>query len=242
MRHFGLVGLNLQHSFSKKYYSQKFAAANIDADYANFEIDNLQELHSIVKNNRLSGFNVTIPYKEDIIPFLDKMDTSSQKIGAVNCVKIIDGQLIGYNTDWLGFEISFLKFIHGIKNFSALVFGTGGSSKAVQYCLLKNKIPFQLVSRMENSDFISYRQINQEILEKHTVLINTTPIGMFPKIDEILPIPFHYITKQHFAYDLIYNPLESSFLKNCGKMGASIKNGLEMLHLQADASMEIFLA
>jgi shikimate dehydrogenase len=242
MRHFGLIGLNLKHSFSQNYFSQKFAAEHIIADYANYEISSLEALHSIVKHNNLSGFNVTIPYKEKIIPFLDKMDTSSMEIGAVNCVKIKDGQLVGYNTDSFGFEISFLNFMKGNENFKALVFGTGGSSKAVQYCLLKNKIPFQIVSRMENSNALSYGQINQEILEQHSVLINTTPIGMFPQLDQVLPIPFQFISKQHFAYDLIYNPLESSFLKNCGKMGATIKNGLEMLYLQADASLEIFLS
>ncbi len=242
MQHFGLIGNSLQHSFSKKYFSEKFEKQKLLASYSNFELPNLDSLSALIIEKHLSGFNVTIPYKEQMLERMDVLTVEAKAIGAVNCVKIVNGTMLGYNTDYIGFEKSFLSFIGTEKKIKALVCGTGGSSKAVQYCLTRNQIPFQVVSRIKSKNTCTYSEMNQEIIETHKVIINTTPLGMYPHIKELLPLPYHFITPQHYAYDLIYNPEISSFLQKCLNQGAAIKNGMEMLYIQAEESHKIFLS
>lgn len=239
MKHYGLIGYPLSHSYSEKYFSEKFKQLHIDADYKNFEIESLDDLKTIVKENNLSGFNVTIPYKEKIIPLLDKVTEDAKEVGAVNCVHVFQNKWIGYNTDILGFQESLLNFIPNT-NMKALIFGTGGAAKAVSYVLEKLNIPFLLVSRNEIQDAITYADINETLLNEHKLLINTTPVGMYPDTHNFLPIPFHLFSKKHFAYDVIYNPEQTLFLKACESAGGQIKNGLQMLHLQAEAAYTIF--
>ncbi len=239
MKKFGLIGYPLGHSFSKSYFEDKFATQHIEASYENFPLKDIHEIRKFIVDHNLQGLNVTIPYKESIIDFLDEIDETANMIGAVNCIHVKNGQLKGYNTDVIGFENSFMKLIH--QPLSALVFGTGGSAQAVKFVLKKHQIPFQSVSRHEAKDCITYADLNEEIFKKYHLLVNTTPLGMFPHIDQALPIPYQYIHKNHVAFDLIYNPLKTKFLAFCEAEGALIKNGLDMLYCQADESWRIFM-
>lgn len=241
MKTFGLIGYPLEHSFSKFYFTGKFNKEGIEARYENFSLPNLDNIKTILSQNQLNGFNVTIPFKESIIHLLDDIDIEAKKIGAVNCVKISNNQLIGYNTDMIGFEKSFLPFISAIQSpKKALVFGTGGANKAVLYILEKHQIPFLQVSRNEILDGITYADIDEKIMQEYSILINTTPVGMYPKVEEVLPLPFHLISDNHFVYDLVYNPEKSKLLSIAENQGAQIKNGLEMLHIQAEEAWKIF--
>lgn len=242
MQHFGLIGLSLKHSFSEAYFSKRFEEEQLEACYRNLELLDLEALSQIISEKKLSGFNVTIPFKEKIISHLDSVSKDAAAIGAVNCVKITDGKRFGYNTDFIGFEKSFLSHLslEPIGNLHALICGTGGSSKAVQYCLKKHQIPYQLLSRNRRNDILSYSDVTQKIIETHQLIINTTPVGMFPNTSNLLPLPYQYITHKHFCFDLIYNPDISSFLQKSSNQGATIKNGLQMLHIQADESYKIF--
>jgi shikimate dehydrogenase len=241
MKKFGLIGYPLEHSFSKFYFTEKFKKEGIQATYENFSLTNIDNLKTILSQNKVDGFNVTIPYKESIIHLLDDIDSEAKIVGAVNCVKISNNQLIGYNTDIIGFEKSFLSFISAIQTpKKALVFGTGGANKAVVHILKKHQIPFLQVSRNEILNGITYSDIDEKTMQEYSILINTTPVGMYPKIEEVLPIPYHLITDKHFVFDLVYNPEKSKLLSIAENQGAQIKNGLEMLHIQAEEAWKIF--
>ncbi|MBK7762137.1 MAG: shikimate dehydrogenase [Bacteroidetes bacterium] len=239
-KHFGLIGSPLSHTYSEKYFTEKFAQLQIDAEYALYDLPHLENIRELVNFYQLNGFNVTIPHKQKIISFLHEMDEDAKMVGAVNCVTVINEIWKGYNTDIIGFKKSLLHFIPDT-SCKALIFGTGGASKAVTYVLSKLKIPFQLVSRNEIQGGITYADLNQQIFDEYELLINTTPVGMYPDLDDFLPIPFHLCSSNHYAFDLIYNPKETIFLKAFEARGCKIKNGLEMLHLQADAAYEIFM-
>ena len=241
---YGLLGYPLVHSFSQTYFNQKFEAENISAQYINFEIPDIGMLMEVVaENENLNGLNVTIPYKEQVIPFLDEIDPAAKEVGAVNVIKFIrdkDGlRLKGYNSDIIGFTDS-IKSLLKPHHQSALVLGTGGAAKAVSYSLRKLGLDVQLVSRRKSANTLVYEELTKNDLKTHKVIVNTTPLGMYPNVDICPDIPYRYLTTQHLCYDLIYNPDETLFLKNSRQAGAQVKNGLEMLLLQAFASYSIW--
>lgn len=239
---YGLIGKNIAYSFSKKYFAKKFQREALhDCEYVNFDIQNIESVESILKELKtLKGLNVTIPYKEAIVPYLDKLSKSAKKIGAVNCIKITKKRkLIGYNTDWYGFGLSLQPLLTD-KHKKALILGTGGASKAVAYALKKKGISVTRVSRKGNKKQYSYSELSKIEIEEHTLIINTTPLGTHPDVLSFPPIPYQFITERHLCYDLIYNPEESLFLKKAKKQGAQIKNGYEMLVLQAEKSWKIW--
>jgi shikimate dehydrogenase len=241
MRLFGLIGYPLTHSFSKGYFGEKFKREAIeDCRYENFQLANITELPKIIEDHPgLEGLNVTIPYKESVLPFLDEKNELVVETGACNCIKIINGKLVGFNTDVIGFEKSLLsKLQSGHKN--ALILGTGGAAKAVEFVLKKNQIHYTYVSRRRSQNNITYEQLTPSVLEKNKLIINTTPVGMYPKVDEILPLPFEAITPKHFLFDLVYNPPKTLFLKKGEENGATIQNGYEMLVCQAEESWKIW--
>ena len=246
---YGLVGKSLGHSFSKDYFTEKFSKMNLDFRYENIELNDVCEIVSFVKENKdLKGFNVTIPYKESIIPFLDSLDETAKEIGAVNTVKVFeDGKLKGYNTDVIGFE-KLLETTHKTYNNNALILGSGGASKAVQYVLKKKNIRFKAASRKtfqsgisgEISNIIGYDEINSDGFAPYSMIINTTPVGTFPNCDECLDLPYSTIGTYHVFIDLIYNPEETMFLKKARFNGAATYNGMTMLREQAEAAWGIF--
>ncbi len=241
---YGLLGYPLVHSFSQNYFNQKFESENIDAEYINFEIPDVGMLMEVVaENENLNGLNVTIPYKEQVIPFLDEIDPAASEVGAVNVIKFIRGKdglrLKGYNSDIIGFTDS-IKSLLKPHHQSALVLGTGGAAKAVSYSLRKLGLEVQLVSRRKSANTLVYEELTKNDLKTHKVIVNTTPLGMYPNVDTCPDIPYRYLTSQHLCYDLIYNPDETLFLKNSRLAGAQVKNGLEMLLLQAFASYSIW--
>ncbi|WP_442267137.1 shikimate dehydrogenase family protein [Tenacibaculum sp. ZS6-P6] len=241
---FGLIGKNISYSFSRGYFAEKFEMLDLhDHEYVNFDLTVINELDDVLKeyNSSLKGMNVTIPYKEEIIPFLDKVDKKAKKIGAVNTIKISKkGKLKGYNTDYYGFKNS-LKPLLKEKHKKALILGTGGASKAIAYALKKLNIEYAFVSRKaKNEAMFSYNDLNKTVVEDHLVIINCTPLGTSPNITQKPNIPYQYIGEHHILYDLIYNPAESAFLKSGKENGATIKNGLQMLELQAEKAWEIW--
>ncbi len=244
-RLFGLVGKNISHSFSPGYFNKKFLDEGINAGYVLFDLDDIKEIESIIsKNPELEGFNVTIPYKNDIFPFLDELDETAKVIGAVNVVKIQhEGDKVflkGFNTDATGFRDSLLPLIVNKTEIKALVFGTGGASKAVKYVLNELNIEFNQVSRKKTVETLTYNDITGDVMKEYRLLINTTPLGMHPDVNSCPDIPYENLTPNHILYDLIYNPLETLFLKKGKEKGATTKNGLEMLHLQAEAAWKIW--
>ncbi len=240
MRTYGLIGFPLTHSFSSKYFAEKFSREGItDCIYKNFPLENINEFPVLSKAETLSGLNVTIPYKESVIEYLDELDQTVRAIGAVNCIKFTNGRAVGYNTDAYGFSESLKSFI-GETKLKALILGTGGSSKAVAYSLDSIGIPYQSVSRTKNSDNLTYPELTENIISSHKLIINTTPVGMFPNTIDAPTIPYQYLTSGHFLFDLIYNPEETLFLKQGSKYGAHTRNGLEMLQLQAEKSWTIW--
>jgi shikimate dehydrogenase len=240
---FGLLGKKLSHSFSKKYFEEKFLRENLKGHtYTNFEIANISEFPDLLKQHPdLSGLNVTVPYKEEIIPFLNSLDEVSSEAGAVNCIKIENGRTGGFNTDVYGFRQSIKPFLEP-KHDRALIFGTGGSSKAVAYALKKAGIDFYFVSSSAKKTYNTffYKELNSVIFSQFRLLINCTPLGMYPDVGECPDLPYEFITEDHLAYDLIYNPEQTLFLKKCSEKGAITINGLSMLHLQAEKSWEIW--
>ena len=245
MRQYGLIGFPLSHSFSKKFFTQYFAERSIDAEYLNFEISDISMLPDILKEHtNLAGFNVTIPYKEAIIPYLDSCDAKASAIKAVNTVKIDrtggNISLKGFNTDLIGFRNSILPLLkpHHKK---ALVLGTGGASKAVVATLNNLSISTQLVSREAKAGIsISYNQLTEEIMQEYTVVVNTTPLGTYPKTETFPDIPYEFLTDKHLLFDLVYNPAVTQFLQKGADRGAATKNGSDMLELQALAAWEIW--
>lgn len=245
MRKFGLIGFPLMHSFSKKYFSEKFEREGlIDCQYELFEIDKINKIKQVLNANpELVGLNVTIPYKEQVVPFLDELEAGCKAIGAVNTIKIVEGRLTGYNTDYIGFRQSLSAWL-GDGSYKALVLGSGGASRAVKQALHDLSIPFRVVTRDKKGDNekLDYQELTQNkmILKEHRLLINTTPLGTFPEIKEMPELPMEGISDQHRVYDLVYNPQKTALMKAVEKNGGVAKNGLEMLHLQAEASWEIW--
>ncbi len=240
MNTYGLIGYPLTHSFSKPYFTEKFLKEGlVNCVYENYAIATIQEIESLFPINNLKGLNVTIPYKEAVIPFLDGLSSAAMSIGAVNTIKNENGKWIGYNTDHFGFQESWGMLLSPHHQ-SALVLGTGGAAKAVWYVLQQKNMPFIKVSRQSGKDMVSYDELTRDIMENHTVIINTTPLGMYPNIDNCPPIPYEYIGENHYLYDLVYNPAKTLFLQNGEKNGATIKAGMDMLHLQADKAWEIW--
>ena len=253
---YGLVGKKLGHSFSKDYFTNKFSELNLNYSYQNIELDNISDIIPFVKENKnLKGFNVTVPYKEAIIQYLNYLDDTAKEIGAVNTVKVEDGMLKGFNTDVIGFNAISCQLSSISKNGTALILGSGGASKAVQYVLRKENIPYKIASRdfksgvrnVETSPLwrlhesgIGYEEINATGFSPYSIIINATPVGMFPNVNECLELPYSSIEARHIFIDLIYNPEETLFLKRARLKGASTYNGVKMLHEQAEASWRIW--
>jgi shikimate dehydrogenase len=238
---FGLIGKNISYSFSKTYFNSKFASLNLPGySYENFDIPNLEEFPSIItRNNTLRGLNVTIPYKEEIIPYLDSLDKKAKRIGAVNTIKFTKEGLKGYNTDVYGFKKSIQPFLKESHK-KALILGTGGASKAVAFVLKELGISFKYVSRNPIGDQIGYSELNKKIISTHTVLINCTPLGTFPDTAAKPDIPYEFLTSNHLLFDLIYNPEKTAFLLSGEHKGAIICNGAKMLELQAEKAWQIW--
>ncbi|EDP71881.1 putative shikimate 5-dehydrogenase [Flavobacteriales bacterium ALC-1] len=239
---FGLVGKNISYSFSRGFFADKFKDENLPHSYVNFDLQSIYELDDIIKNTpNLKGLNITIPYKEDVIPLLDGLNKRARKIGAVNTIRITRYQkLIGYNTDYYGFKKSLEPHLKNHHK-RALILGTGGASKAIAYALKKLKIEYDYVSRSEK-EYVKflYSDLTDEIISSYTIIINCTPIGTFPDVNECPDIPYDAITENHILYDLIYNPEQTKFL-SCGDIkNATTINGLEMLKLQAEKSWKIW--
>jgi shikimate dehydrogenase len=244
LKQFGLIGYPLSHSFSKRYFEEKFQKLHLTGySYDVFPMENIHQFPVFIRETKnLLGLNVTIPHKETVIPFLDELDETAGEIGAVNCIKISNGKLKGYNTDALGFKLSLRPFLD-TNHTKALVFGTGGASKAVAYILKKVNIDIWFVSRKKNTaiaNSFTYEELNKEIVGACKLLVNTTPVGMHPNEHEYLAIPYAAITPQHLAYDLTYNPAETLFLKKAKEQGALISNGYNMLCFQADEAWRIW--
>lgn len=244
---YGLIGYPLVHSFSRDFFNQKFIAEDIDAQYLNFEIEDLGLLMEVIAEYpNLNGLNVTAPYKEAVIPYLDSLDDDAREIGAVNVIRFIrdkkTGELLelrGYNSDVVGFG----KTIEGILTplrTSAMVLGTGGAAKAVSAAFSKYDIPVQLVSRRKSERTLVYEEITKAMVAEYKIIVNATPVGKYPHEDQYPDFPYRFLTKDHICYDLIYNPEETMFMKNSAKYGAETKNGIEMLLLQAFDSYEIW--
>ena len=241
MKRYGLIGFPLAHSFSKQYFERKFVTGHIaDCSYENFEIENVLDFKSVISAHKLDGLNVTIPHKESVLPLLDNLSDEAKEIGAVNCIRIIDGVTSGYNTDAYGFEMSIKPFLEN-KYERALVLGTGGASQAICYVLKKWGIEYHLVSRKPgNARVITYDQLSADSMKHFQLIINTTPVGTFPNVDAAPPIPYEAVGAMHFLYDLVYNPAQTLFLKRGLEAGAHTMNGLKMLELQAERSWQIW--
>jgi shikimate dehydrogenase len=243
MKLFGLIGYPLSHSFSKKYFTDKFQQEGIDdSRYELFPIEKIDDISSLLDENLdLTGLNVTIPYKEQVIPYLHELSPAVQSIGACNCIHVVNGRLVGYNTDVIGFQKTLEPQLreHHTK---ALVLGTGGAAKAVHHVLKLKGIEYIEVSRSARGEVISYDQIDEELMCSHTLIINTTPLGMYPHVDAAPNIPYAFLGRQHYLYDLVYNPNPTLFLKNGIDKGATVENGSEMLRIQAEESWKIWNA
>lgn len=238
MRQFGLIGKKLGHSFSQHYFRNKFQKEQIqDADYALFELSSIEEFPALLMNTPgLSGLNVTLPYKSAIIPYLNALDDAAKTIGAVNTIQLCPEGPKGWNTDIIGFRDTFVPLLQPHHK-KALILGDGGASKAVQYVLRDLEIDFHVISRKGE---LKYAQMDKQMIENHPLIIQTTPVGMYPNIEETLPFDLDGIGKDHLVYDLIYNPEKTKFLTDAEYRGAIIKNGLEMLHLQAEGAWQIW--
>lgn len=242
MRTYGLIGQKLGHSFSKKYFTHKFEKEQLShCHYELFELPSIQKFPDLLEQQAtLCGLNVTIPYKLEVIAYLDDMDELARKIGAVNVIKFReDGKKIGYNSDCIGFSQSLLNFIPSTE-IQALVLGTGGASKAVRVALEQLAIPYQLVSRTASEGILAYEDIHPETIAHFPLIINTTPLGMSPNETSAPLLPYESLTSSHYLYDLVYNPEETTFMKKGLAQGAKVKNGMEMLHLQAEAAWDIW--
>ena len=238
---YGLIGYPLSHSFSQAYFTQKFEREQlINCRYDLFAIEQISMLPNLLQQNPdLCGLNVTIPYKQLVLAYLDEQSDAVRQIGAVNCIKIQNGLLTGYNTDVIGFEQS-LKPLLQAQHTAALVLGNGGAARAVCWVLQKLGIPYTIVSRQKTANSIPYEAVSQEVLIHHTLIINTTPLGMYPNIQIAPTLPYWLLSSKHLCYDLVYNPTQTLFMQQAAKYGAATKNGLEMLYLQAEAAWDIW--
>jgi shikimate dehydrogenase len=248
MKLFALIGYPLTHSFSKKYFTEKFEKEGIGGcRYELLELPNYQDFPQLITQNPdLVGLNVTIPHKQNVIPFLDELDTASAaRIGAVNTIKVLpNGRLKGYNTDYYGFRLSLEEWFQTLNispnHLKALVLGNGGAAKAVLAALDDLQISYQIVSRRPSPSSITYNDLTEELLSQYQLIVNTSPVGTYPKIDECPAIPYDYLTEKHLLYDLVYNPAETLFLKKGQQQNAHVHNGLQMLILQAEKAWEIW--
>lgn len=245
MNKYGLIGFPLGHSFSKKYFSEKFETGKIDANYNLYELTDISQFTALKDDSTLCGLNVTIPYKEKIIPFLDEVDATAARIGAVNVIKFIRSGnkllLRGYNSDAVGFEAS-IKPLLKPHHTKALILGTGGASKAIEFVMNKLNIQTVFVSRNPTSGMISYAELDATSMQDYTVIINATPVGTFPHIEACPDIPYQFLSSEHLVFDVVYNPAKTLFLKKSEQRGATILNGEKMLELQAEAAWEIWNA
>lgn len=239
MRHFGLIGKRLGHSFSAKFFNSKFKAEEIDADYQLFELDDISAIDTLVCEHELDGFNVTIPYKESIIPYLDELAEDAREIGAVNCVVVKDGKKVGHNTDIVGIEAS-LQWLDLDSQPKALILGTGGASKAVQYALKRHGIEFKVVSRDCSRGDVTYEELSSQMIAEHKLIINTTPVGMSPDVDSAPAIDYSAVGEEHRLFDLVYNPANTLFLTRGKERGANTMGGMLMLQTQAIASWHLW--
>ena len=242
MQEYGLIGKNISYSFSEGYFTNKFKELGIsDSSYSTFDLSDISELHDLLKSMpNLKGFNITIPYKEDVLDFLDDIDESAKDIKAVNTVKIENGKLIGFNTDTFGFKTSIKPFFEP-QHRKALILGTGGAAKAIAFVLEQLGVDYLYVSRNPKTDKeVSYSDLTKEAITNFPFIINCSPVGTFPNIDSCPDIPYEGITSSHLLYDLVYNPEETLFLKKGKDKGASIVNGLSMLHHQAEEAWRIW--
>ena len=236
-KQFGLIGKNIEYSFSRKFFSEKFSSDNkySNYDYTNYDIESIHDLNNVFNSKNLCGLNVTIPYKEKIISFLDKISDEAEQIGAVNTICFENGSKVGYNTDIFGFTES-LK-VNKIDNIdSALILGTGGAAKTIIYFCNKNNIPFNIVSRQESNLNLSYNELNEDIFKKRVLIVNCTPLGTYPDINNCPKLPYELINKENILFDLVYNPSETLFMKKGKKIGCKTLNGYEMLRFQAEMS------
>ena len=244
MRKFGLIGYPLGHSFSKKYFTEKFSREHIeDCSYENYPLTNIDQLTDLIKDTELAGLNVTIPYKTAVIKYIDKMDPESYAIGAVNVIKIRrknnEAELCGFNSDIMGIRDTIMPVLsRRIKN--ALVLGTGGSSKAVCYVLKTLSVPYTLISREKKPSCLTYSELSPELMRNSRLIINTTPLGMYPDIESKPELRYEFLCSKHILFDLVYNPGMTAFLKTGQERGCTLLSGLKMLHSQAERSWEIW--
>lgn len=237
---YGLIGKKLAHSFSADFFNTKFQKLEIEAVYKTFELNSIEQIFELIKKNpNLKGLNITIPYKSDIIKYLDFCDEIVLDTKACNTLKIEKGKLYGFNTDVIGFEKLFDSFLKQ-KPKNAIILGNGGAAKSVKFVLNKKNIPFQIVSREKNPESIPYSNLDKNLIQSVDLIINTTPLGMFPQIETYPEIPYEFIIQQHKIIDLVYNPSQTLFMQQCSKKGASATNGLIMLYEQAEAAWEIW--
>ena len=241
MAKYGLIGKDIGFSFSKTFFTVKFSQEKRQDTYVNFDISSIDKFKAIIPENEdLKGLNITIPYKESIIPFLDRIHKEAKLIGAVNTIKFLrDGRLVGYNTDHYGFAKSLANFLP-LKEKTALILGTGGASKAIAYVLEAMGFEYQFVSRTKTEDNLTYKELNRDIILSHCLIVNCTPLGTFPNVQEFPNIPYQFLTKDHLLFDLIYNPRETEFLKMGHAKGARVTNGLKMLEYQAKKAWSIW--
>ncbi|ALJ01397.1 shikimate dehydrogenase [Rufibacter tibetensis] len=242
MNEYGLIGYKLTHSFSQKYFTEKFETEGIkDSIYHLFELDSISEFPSLLQRHpNLKGLNVTIPYKEAILPYLDELDPAAARIGAINVVKFENGRFIGHNSDYQGFMQSLQNFFHCHPLSQALVLGTGGAAKAVMAALEYMNISYKVVSREKKPGMLTYQELTPSVMSSVSLIINASPVGTFPNHDQAPAIPFDLLSSHHYLYDLVYNPAETLFLKRGKEVGAKTINGYEMLCLQAEVAWQIW--
>lgn len=236
MDKYGIIGFPLGHSFSRGFFTEKFAREGIDAQYLNFEIPDATMLLDILRENpELKGLNVTLPHKQAVIPLLDELSDEAREIGAVNVIRVREGKLKGFNSDIIGFTESIRPLLqpHHTK---ALILGTGGASRAIRVGLSRLGIEWTYVTRSPREKMLAYSDLTPEVMKEYSVIVNCSPVGMFPKVDQAPAIPYELLTQEHLLFDLVYNPEETLFMKKGREQGAIVKNGLEMLYLQAVAS------
>lgn len=241
MRQYGLIGYPLSHSFSKNYFDEKFIKENIsDAEFFNFQVKEISEVKKIFEDySQLKGLCITIPHKKNIIQYTNEFSDVVRDTGACNCIKILPSEKIGFNTDVVGFEKSFIKNLQPHHN-KALILGTGGAAVAIEYVLQKLDIKYSFVSRNKNNYNFTWQELDKDVIQQHTVIINCTPLGTYPKTNEFPNLPYQYLTDKHYLFDLVYNPPLTRFLLKGQQKKCTIQNGYEMLVLQAEENWRIW--